>query len=204
MCEAEIDGIEPGCLGELVHEGFDGEDVAMGAQCPERSVADWCVKEEMIPDLLSRKFIGGNSIAVSIAERLRNARRGRLGKGDLQIPSRKQVDAAGLTRSHRVTIAPQVIRPVDNAALRRKRRLDLRRHGRSERGPRKFVVAHPLELDRPAWHGARNQGGVQGDVVRSVVTVAPGARRMDHVDLGVLHPQHLGEIAPQWKHPLGV
>src|SRR5438874_1307153 len=52
MREAESDGIEPSCFGEFVHKGFDGEDVAVGAQRPERSVADWSVKEEVIPDLL--------------------------------------------------------------------------------------------------------------------------------------------------------
>ena len=71
MLEAESDGIEPSCFGEFVHKGFDGEDVAVGAQRPERSVADWSVKEEMIPDLLSRQFIGGANIAVPIAERQR-------------------------------------------------------------------------------------------------------------------------------------
>jgi hypothetical protein len=53
MREAESDGIEPNCFGEFVHEGFDGEDVAVGAQRPERSVADWSVKEEVIPESIA-------------------------------------------------------------------------------------------------------------------------------------------------------
>jgi hypothetical protein len=45
-----------------------------------------------------------------------------------------------------------------------------------------------LEFDWPAWHGARNEGGVQRDVVRAIVAAAAGSRRVDYVNLGVPQP----------------
>ncbi len=204
MSKTERQGIAAGSLGEFVHEGLDGEDVAVRPQRPERAVAHRSIEQQMVADLLPWQLIGGHRIAVAVAERLGDMRRGRFDEGGFQVPGREQIDPAGLPRPHRMAVAPDVIGPVGDLAVGSERCLDLHRHSRTERRPGELVVPHPLQLDRHARNGTRDKRCVQRDIVRAIVPVASGAGHMDDVDLAILHAQHLGQIAPQGKRTLGV
>ena len=158
----------------------------------------------MVADLLPRQLIRRYRVAVAVAERLGDMRRGRFDKGGFQVPGREKIDPAGLPRPHRMAVAPDVVGPVDDLAVGSERCLDLHRHSRTEGRPGELVVPHPLQLDRHARNGTRDKRCVQRDIVRAIVPVASGAGHMDDVDLGILHAQHLGQIAPQGIRTLGV
>ena len=139
-----------------VHEGLDGKDVAMGAQGPERSVADRRIEKQVISDFLSRKLIGRRRVAVSISEWLRNAWSRRREERLLQVPKRQKVHTAGLAGSHGVAVAPHIVGPIDNPALRRGPPQGAS-PSRAYRRPGELVIAHPLQLDGPARHRARDR-----------------------------------------------
>ncbi len=109
MQEPERQRVAAGDVGEFVHEGFDRENVSVGSQRSERSVSHRCIKQEMVSDFLPRQFVGRHRVAVAVAERLRNMRRGRFEEGGAQIPSGKQIHATGLTGSHGVAVAPNIV-----------------------------------------------------------------------------------------------
>src|SRR5260370_38891883 len=117
MGETERAGIKLGRLGELVHEALDGKDVAMGAQGPERSVADRRIEKQVISDFLSRKLIGRRRVAVSISEWLRNAWSRRRGERLFQLPGGKKVHTAGLAGSHCVAVGSHTAAPLNTPAL---------------------------------------------------------------------------------------
>src|SRR5258707_4269104 len=109
MQEPERQRVHTRDVGELVHKGFDCENVSMSSQRSERSISYGRVEEEMVSDLLSRQLVGRHRIAVSVAERLRDMRSGRFDEGGAQIPRSEKIHAAGLTRPHRVTVAPKIV-----------------------------------------------------------------------------------------------
>jgi len=120
------------------------------------------------------------------------------------VPSGKKVHTTGLAGSHGVAVAPHIVGPIDNSALRREGRLNAHGHRGAYRRPGELVIPHPLQLDGPAGQRTRDQGGVERDIVSAVVTVTAGPRYMNHVHVSAAHAQHLGEIAPQWKRALGM
>ncbi len=127
-----------------------------------------------------------------------------MAKGAAQVPGGKKIHAAGLTRPHRVTVAPNIVRPIYDFSVGRERRLDPHRHSRTERRPGELVVPHPLKLDGRACDGTGHQSRVQGHVVGTVVAVASGSGHVNDIDLSVRHSQHFGQISPQGKRALRV
>src|SRR4029077_15483565 len=105
MSQAERQRVDAGGVGKFVHDGFDREDVSVCSQRSERSVSHRRIEQEMVSDLLPRQFVVRYRIAVSVAERLGNMRKGSFDKGRAQIPSGEKVHTAGLTRPHRMTVA---------------------------------------------------------------------------------------------------
>ena len=101
-------------------------------------------------------------------------------------------------------MAPQLVFPVDDPAAVVECRLHAERHRRAVGFPGEFVLAHPLQLDRAAAGGARDQGGVERDIVGAVVPVAARTLAMADRDAGFRHPQRLGQVATQREHALGV
>src|SRR5579862_8997130 len=145
MSETERQWIDARDIRKLVHKAFDGKSVSVGSERPERSVADWRVKQQMVSDLLPRQFVVRYRIAIAVAEWLRNMRWWRFDKRGTQTPTGEKVHTAGLPGPHRMTIAPQIVRPVHDLPVGRKRRLELHRHSWSKRRPSKFVISHPLK-----------------------------------------------------------
>ena len=202
MRQTKRDRIGSGGERQLVHEGLSCEHVGVGAQCPQRGHPDRHVLDEMVHDLLVRKLVERDRIAVAAAGRLR--RRGRrthrLRLG--QIPGGEHVRARGRLRPRRMRVAPHVVVPVDDAAFGIERGLRLHRHRGTERLPGELVVAHPLQPHRFARHRAREQRGVERDVVGAVVAVAAGAFGVDAADLRRRHLQRLHQLAAQREHAL--
>ena len=101
-------------------------------------------------------------------------------------------------------MAPDFVLPADDVFRFVELRLHFHDHRRAVRLPREFVVAHPLQLDRSAVGGARQQRGVAGGVICAVVAVAAGAFYMGagHVGNGGL--ERLRQISAQRKHALAV
>jgi hypothetical protein len=103
---------------KLVHEGFDRKDIAVSTKRAKRSVANRRIEQEMVSDLLPRQFVGRHRIAIAVAERLRNVRSRRLDEWSTEIPGGEKIYAAGLTRPHRVTVAPDIVRPIRDRSVR--------------------------------------------------------------------------------------
>src|SRR5258706_7373257 len=137
----------------------------------------------MVSDLLPRQFVVRYRIAIAISEWLRNVRRRRFGEGRAQGPSSEKIHAAGLTRPHRMAVAPKIVRPIYDLSVGCERPLDPHSHPWAERLPGELIIPHPLKLDGGAGDGAGHQRRVQGHVVRTVVAVAPRSRGMDDIDL---------------------
>ena len=106
------------------------------------------------------------------------------------MPSRHQV--AGAARTRRVGVAPHLVLPArDVAAV-------------IEAGPRAVTIAGPKGSQACSWSRIHcggwvgrgrhcHKGGIGGDVVGPIVTVAARALHMDATDLVLRQAQHLGE-----------
>ena len=204
MSKTECQRVAAGDVGEFVHEGFDRENISVSSQRSEGSVSYRRIEQEMVSDLLPRQFVRRHRIAVSVTERLRNMRRERFDEWSAQIPRGEKVHAAGLTRPHRMTVAPDIVRPVYDPSVGGERRFDPRRHSGAERCPGELVISHPLKLDGRACDGAGHQSRIQGHVVRAVVAVASCSGGVNDIDLTIIHSQHLGQISSQGKRALCV
>jgi hypothetical protein len=79
-----------------------------------------------------------------------------------------------------VAVAPELVLPGHDAAGGVELRLQIERHGRAVGLPRELILAHPLQLHRPAVRGTREQRRVEGRVVGAVVAVAARAFGMGH------------------------
>ena len=121
----------------------------------------------------------------------------------VEIPAGEQVDAVGIARSHVVGLAEHVVVPVDHAAVRH-RALGAHGHGRAVGLPLELVVAHPLQPDRAAVGGARQQRRVERHVVRAIVAIAAGALGVDAADRGGRHAERPRHGGAQRKHALAV
>jgi hypothetical protein len=69
-------------------------------------------------------------------------------------------------------IAPKLVAPVDDAAIRIHGALHRNRHGRPERLPGKLVLMCQLQLDWAAGDGTRQQHGIESGIICAVVAVA--------------------------------
>ena len=118
------------------------------------------------------------------------------------MPAREQVAAFGFARPRAVRVAPKLVLPVDDVAGGIERSRKVHRHRGAVRLPREFVVAHPLQLDRPAFCFACDERGVERHVVGAVLSVAARAFAMNDDDVRRRYRQCLGKIAAQWKHAL--
>ena len=126
---------------------------------------------------------------------------GRFASARYQLP--EQVDTVGIARPHVVALAPDVVGPVDHAAAG-DGALDLHGHGGAVGLPLELVVAHPLQPHRPPIDGARQHGGVEGNVVGAVVAVAAGAFGVDAADVARLQTERPGDGGAQRKDALAV
>jgi len=154
----------------------------------------------MIDHALVREVVERHGVAVAAARRLGNVdRRSRFARlGD--IPAGQQIVVR--TRRRRpgaVGIAPYLIDPVDDPAVRVERGFGAREHGRAVRLPAELVVAHPLQAHRPSGDGAAQQRGIEGHVVGAVVPVAARALEMHAADRVNVELECLGEVAPERK-----
>ncbi|EEF26440.1 conserved hypothetical protein [Ricinus communis] len=197
MRAAERGGV--GIRGEcqFVHERLDREDVAERAECAQRTGADRRFKQQMTDHALSRQRIHRHRVAIAVSEWLGNAQERRRRERILQMPGSEQIDAAGLAGTRRVRVAPHVVLPVCDAALRRQRGPDAHRHRGTDRRPREFVVAHPLQLHGTARDGTCEQRRIERHVVRAVVAIAARTRHMHHIDGIDRHAEHRRKIAAQ-------
>ena len=154
--KAERDRIGTGRGRQLVEEGFEREHVGVGAERAQRRHPQRHVLHEVVHDPLVGEVVERDRVAVAAARRL--ARRGdrphplRLA----QVPGGQHVGAGRGGRPGRVGVAPQLVVPVDDAALV-ERGLGAHHHGGPEGLPGELVVAHPLQPHRPAGHRAREQ-----------------------------------------------
>ncbi len=174
MGESEVDRIEAGVGGQLVHERLDREHVEVRAERAHRRRA-----QRRLGDA-----VPGDPAAADVVERYGVAKaaesgcRGRVGRRWQGSPPptvrhRQQPGLAGVPRTRGVALAPHVVRPALDPAVDQARR-DRRGHRRGERTPRQLVAARPPQQHRATGDGACQEDGVEGRVVGGVVAVAPG------------------------------
>ncbi len=199
--EPEGDRIGAGRRRQLVHEGFEREHVGVGAERAQRRDPDRHVLHEVVDHPLAREVVERDRVAVAAARRLRRAGRRphllRLG----QVPGRQHVGAGGGGGPGRMAVAPQLVLPVGDPAVG-DRGLGPHHHRRTVGLPLELVVAHPLQPHRAAGHRAREQRGVDRDVVGAVVAVAAGSFRMHAADRIGRHLQRLDQLAAQREDAL--
>ena len=121
-----------------------------------------------------------------------------------EMPRRQQVDAAFAARPRAVRMAPQFMTPVDNIAFVIERCIEPDHHRRAERLPREFIFAHPLHAHRLAGDCARQQHGVERDVVGGVVAVTARAFGVGDDDVALGKTQHLRHVDAQRVNALTV
>ena len=96
-----------------------------------------------------------------------------------------------------MAVAPDAVTPRDNVVLSIKIGLDLDRHCRAERRMRHFICARPLNANWPAARRARQQNGIERNIIGCVMAVATGAFHV--LDRNILdrQSQHQREISAQ-------
>ena len=110
---------QPAGGGELVHERFDGKDVRVSAERAQRRDAQGHCGNQVVDHTLVGKTIERHRVAVAAACRLRNIhRRSRLARLSDIPAGQKIVIRAGCRGAGAVGIAPHLIDPVDDLAIR--------------------------------------------------------------------------------------
>ena len=160
VAKTEFNRVAVRCGGEFVHERFDCEYIADGAEPAQGRRAQRLHLDAVRDHALVRKRVNHRCIARHAAA----ARHRRIGLRAsrhrlFEIPSRQQ-------RRHRrrrldryrplaVAVAPDLDRPVDDIAGVVEGGMHVGGHRRAVGFPRELVVAHPLHLHRAAAGGAR-------------------------------------------------
>ena len=204
VAHAEGDHVDFGSLSELVHEGLDRKHVGVGAQRTQRRGAYWHLVHVVVDDALIRKIVYRNGVAVRRSRGERHVdRRGSLER-PRQMPGCDEGGTIGAAGPAAVAVAPQLVLPVDYAAVRGERRAQGERHRRPARGPGEFVVAHPLHLHGTPACGPGKQRRIERNVVGTVMSVAASPFLMAHDDRVFTHTQRRGQIAAQIEYSLAV
>ena len=209
VAQAEFNRVAVRRRGEFVHERFDREHIADGAEPAQGRRAKRLHFDTMRHHALVRQRVNHRRIARHAAA----ARHRRIGLRAsrhrlFEIPSRQQ-------RRHRrrrldryrplaVAVAPDLDRPVDDIAGVVEGGMHVGGHRRAVGFPRELVVAHPLHLHRAAAGRARQQHRVERDVVGAVVAVTARAFAVMDDDFFKVHLQHGGEVVAQLIHALAV
>ena len=125
-------------------------------------------------------------------------------KGLFQVRGGEHGRGLGAAGAGAVAVGPDFVVPVADASVGGDIGLEFHRHCRAKGRPAQFVLARPLHLHRLAWHGARQQHRVVGDVVRGVVAVATRTLDVSHDDtLGRARERH-GKVGAQVVNALAV
>ena len=182
VVQPEGDGIDPRGLGQFVHEGFDREDIAVGAEraqgrCPQRQVAHQVLDQPLVRKDVKRVKIPVNAHVPD------HCRLGdEFGRGGLAVPAREQTCGARHVRprpgAHVERVAVTFVAPVDDPAARIDARAQFHRRGGGIGGPGVFFLPRPFQQDRLAGQGAGDKRGVERRIVSAVVAVTAGPRDM--------------------------
>ena len=203
MRQPERDRILSGGDCELIHERLYGKDVDVCAQRAQCRDAQRHSGDQVIDHALIGKIIERHRVAVAAPRRLRNiGRRPRLARlGD--VPAGQEIVVpARCGRSGAVSIAPYLIDPVDDPAIRVERGFGAREHGRAVWLPGELVIAHPLQAHRPSGNGAGQQCRIEGHIVSAVVPVTARAFGVNTANRIGIELQRLGKVALEREHAL--
>ncbi len=179
MTQPEGDRILAALGRQFVEERFNGKDVALRAQRPQRGGADRHGQQTMTLDLPRREIIERYRIAIGAAATgLRRIGRDIAWKRICKFSRREQRRLRRASGPRGVAVAPDAVSPADDLVLRIEIGLDLDRHRRPERRMRHLVRARPLHAHRPAAGCFCEQHRVERDVVGGIMAVAAGALHM--------------------------
>src|SRR5258706_7450462 len=106
----------------------------------------------MIDDALIWEIVYRDRVSIRGTCRKRHVDRRRPLMRSRQVPGRRERWTLRASGSAAVPVAPKLVLPIDDVALRVECRAQAQGHGRTARSPSEFVVAHPLDLHRaPAY-----------------------------------------------------
>src|SRR6266853_6106135 len=99
----------------------------------------------MIDDALIREIVYRNRVSIRGARRKRQIDRRRPLMRSRQVPGRRERGTLRASGSAAVPVAPELVLPIDDIALRVECRPQAQGHGRTAGSPRKLVVARSEE-----------------------------------------------------------
>ena len=208
MAQAEFDGVDARLLGELVHEGLDGEDVGIGAERAERRHPERHAAHQMLDQPLARQVVERVEISVDAdmrPHRRTHHRRGqRIGKETRRKQARRADFVGSRARPHHEGVAEALMRPGDDLSAGIHARPQIHRHTGPVGLPGMLFLARPFEQHRRAGDRAGHDRRVESGIVGAVVAVATGSRGVDDTDRVLRHVEGLGERGTQEIEPLAV
>ena len=118
MPQAQLDGIDAGCMRKLVHEALDREGIDEATDRAQRAGAHRQPLQHVMHDPLVGEVVDRDRIA--LAGRLASRQRvdaGRLLERRIEVPRRQQGRAVLQSGPGNVGIAPELMAPVADASL---------------------------------------------------------------------------------------
>ena len=176
MAQAEGHRVLAALGRQLVHERLDGEHVGERAERAQRRGADRHGQQAVVGDGPGGKVVERHGVALGPAaarQRRIDRRHARERLGEL--PGGEQRRRLGTAGPRYVPVAPDVVPPADDLALRVEIGFQVDGLRGAERRPGQLVLARPLQAHGPALHRARQQRGLQPHIVGAVLAVAAGA-----------------------------
>ena len=208
MAQAKRDRIDSRLLRQLVHEGFDGEHVGVGAERAQRRDPERHAAHQVLDQPLVGQVVERVEIAVDADMRPHRRAHHRRGERVLQESGGEQARRADPVRSrarpHHEGVAEALMRPGEDPAARVHARPQVHRHAGSVGLPGVLFLARPFEHHRPAGERTGDDGGIQRRVVGAVMAVAAGPRSMQDADRPGRQVERLGERGAQEIDPLAV